>query len=246
MYFRHTFQNPIVRLYFYFLLTLSIILSNTFESIAVFGIIVVIIAIKNYHKFQAVLNSYLPTLLFFPIVLVIYLLFSNFLSSIPFFDSLIDATKAFLKFSLMIISMNYYLVKSNSEKLINAFRTIWVKGGLPWEWVDNLFLFLSLSLRFYPTFQSQWRTQRDSQKALGIKFKNSFISKVVDLSYDLTSMLFQQLKRSEEIALAMKLRGYGKSFPRKTANPQNFNLTHLFQTFIITFSFYTLLRFVSI
>ena len=142
--------------------------------------------------------------------------------------------------------MNYYLVKSNSEKLINAFRTIWVKGGLHWEWVDNLFLFLSLSLRFYPTFQSQWKTQRDSQKAIGINFKNSFISKVVDLSYDLTSMLFQQLKRSEEIALAMKLRGYGKSFPRKTANPQNFNLTHLFQTFIITFSFYTLLRFVSI
>ena len=114
MYFRDTFQNPIVRLYFYFLLTLSIILSDTFESIAVLGIIVVIIAIKNYHKFQVVLSSYLPTLLFFPIVLVIYLLFSNFLSSIPFFDSLLDATKAFLKFSLMIISMNYYLVKSNS------------------------------------------------------------------------------------------------------------------------------------
>ena len=236
--------NPIVRLYFYLMLSFAFILSDSLISISILSIVTISIAVKNRHHIPKVISAYLPTVFFFPMVLVMYVIFSQLLSDLSIMDSIKSATKAFSRFSLMIISMNFYLVNSSSERLIDAFRSVWVKFGLTWKWVDDIFIFLSLSLRFYPSFQSQWKKQRESQKGLGIKFKDTFLSKLVDVSISLPIMLTQQLNRSEDIALAMKLRGYGKNFPRKVAYSIDFNFVHFIQMLSTAYFFYSLIRFV--
>ena len=104
--------------------------------------------------------------------------------------------------------MNFYLNTASSEKLIISIRSIWVKTGLNWRWVEDFFLFLSLSLRLYPTLQSNWINNVNSLKAIGIKSEKSYYGKLIQISKELPSMLIYQLNRSNDIALAIKLRGY--------------------------------------
>ena len=48
-------------------------------------------------------------------------------------------------------------------------------------------------------------------------------------------MLVYQLNRSNDIALAMKLRGYGIHYPRSVIHPIKFSLFNLIQVALIAF-----------
>jgi hypothetical protein len=221
-------------------------ISDTIFKLSIFVLIILSISLLNFKHIAIVFKKFLPTLFFFPIMLVIYILFSLLLTDASIFQTIKEALIALIKFSLMIISMNFYLQLSTSENLINALRSFWLNANIKWRWVDNFFLFLGLTLRFYPTFQSQWHQQRESQKALGIKFNESYYGRLIEISRELPSMLIYQLNRSEDISLAMKLRGYGNNFPRRIVEPIYFNYINLLQIILITIFFIYIIRFVTI
>lgn len=240
------FTHPIVNLYFFLALSLSLMLASSFLQLMNYGIVILIIALKNTKLIPIVIRKYLPTLFFFPIMLFIYILFSYILTDSTIYQTISEAFNAFIKFSFMIISMNFYLELSSAENLIKSLRSFWARLNIQWKWVDNFFLFLALALRFYPTFQSQWQHQRNSQKVLGIKFNDSYYGRLIEISKELPSILVYQLDRSEDISLAMKLRGYGSYFPRKIVDPIYFNITNFLQFVLVTIFFIQLFRFVTI
>lgn len=221
-------------------------LASSFLQLMNYGIVILFIALKNTKLIPIVIRKYLPTLFFFPIMLFIYILFSYILTDSTIYQTISEAFNAFIKFSFMIISMNFYLELSSAENLIKSLRSFWARLNIQWKWVDNFFLFLALALRFYPTFQSQWQHQRNSQKVLGIKFNDSYYGRLTEISKELPSILVYQLDRSEDISLAMKLRGYGSYFPRKIVDPIYFNITNFLQFFLVTIFFIQLFRFVTI
>lgn len=221
-------------------------LASSFLQLMNYGIVILFIALKNTKLIPIVIRKYLPTLFFFPIMLFIYILFSYILTDSTIYQTISEAFNAFIKFSFMIISMNFYLELSSAENLIKSLRSFWARLNIQWKWVDNFFLFLALALRFYPTFQSQWQHQRNSQKVLGIKFNDSYYGRLIEISKELPSILVYQLDRSEDISLAMKLRGYGSYFPRKIVDPIYFNITNFLQFFLVTIFFIQLFRFVTI
>ena len=240
------FTHPIVNLYFFLALSLSLMLTSSFLQLMNYGIVILFIALKNTKLIPIVIRKYLPTLFFFPIMLFIYILFSYILTDSTIYQTISEAFNAFIKFSFMIISMNFYLELSSAENLIKSLRSFWARLNIQWKWVDNFFLFLALALRFYPTFQSQWQHQRNSQKVLGIKFNDSYYGRLIEISKELPSILVYQLDRSEDISLAMKLRGYGSYFPRKIVDPIYFNITNFLQFVLVTIFFIQLFRFVAI
>lgn len=221
-------------------------LASSFLQLMNYGIVILFIALKNTKLIPIVIRKYLPTLFFFPIMLFIYILFSYILTDSTIYQTISEAFNAFIKFSFMIISMNFYLELSSAENLIKSLRSFWARLNIQWKWVDNFFLFLALALRFYPTFQSQWQHQRNSQKVLGIKFNDSYYGRLIEISKELPSILVYQLDRSEDISLAMKLRGYGSYFPRKIVDPIYFNITNFLQFVLVTIFFIQLFRFVTI
>ena len=240
------FTHPIVNLYFFLALSLSLMLTSSFPQLMNYGIVILFIALKNTKLIPIVIRKYIPTLFFFPIMLFIYILFSYILTDSTIYQTIGEAFNAFIKFSFMIISMNFYLELSSAENLIKSLRSFWARLNIQWKWVDNFFLFLALALRFYPTFQSQWQHQRNSQKVLGIKFNDSYYGRLIEISKELPSILVYQLDRSEDISLAMKLRGYGSYFPRKIVDPIYFNITNFLQFVLVTIFFIQLFRFVTI
>ena len=229
------FNHPIVQLYFYFSISMLLVFSSSIYSLWPFVLLLVIVSMYNKSVIKNVINKILPTLFFLPFMLIIYITISLIFSQITFFEAIKNALLAVLKFSLIILLMNFYLNTASSEKLIISIRSIWVKTGLNWRWVEDFFLFLSLSLRLYPTFQSNWINNVDSLRAIGIKSEKSYYGKLIQISKELPSMLIYQLNRSNDIALAMKLRGYGIYYPRSVIHPIKFSLFNLIQVALIAF-----------
>ena len=163
------FNHPIVQLYFYFSISMLLVFSSSIYSLWPFVLLLVIVSMYNKSVIKNVINKILPMLFFLPFMLIIYITISLIFSQITFFEAIKNALLAVLKFSLIILLMNFYLNTASSEKLIISIRSIWVKTGLNWRWVEDFFLFLSLSLRLYPTFQSNWINNVNSLKAIGIK-----------------------------------------------------------------------------
>ena len=111
------FIQPLVRLYFFLSLSLSLMVSDTVFKLSIFVLIILSISLLNLKHIAIVFKKFLPTLFFFPIMLVIYMLFSLLLTDASIFQTIKDALMALIKFSLMIISMNFYLQLSTSENL---------------------------------------------------------------------------------------------------------------------------------
>ena len=44
--------------------------------------------------------------------------------------------------------------------LIRSIRSLWYKTDLKWQWVDRLFLFMSIVFRFFPSFQDEWKMDK--------------------------------------------------------------------------------------
>ncbi len=228
------FNHPIVQLYFYLSLSMVLVFSPSVYSLWPFAFLFIIISLYNKSVIKKIINNFISMLFFLPFMLVIYLLISLIFTQMTFIESTEYALLAFLKFSLIVLLMNFYLETASSENLIISFRSLWVKTGLKWKWVDDFFLFLSLSLRLYPTFQSNWINNMNSQKAIGIRFNNSYYGKLIEISKELPAVLVYQLNRSNDIALAMKLRGYGMHYPRNVISPIKFNFYNLIQILSIT------------
>ena len=228
------FNHPIVQLYFYLSLSMVLVFSPSVYSLWPFAFLFIIISLYNKSVIKKIINNFISMLFFLPFMLVIYLLISLIFTQMTFIESTEYALLAFLKFSLIVLLMNFYLETASSENLIISFRSLWFKTGLKWKWVDDFFLFLSLSLRLYPTFQSNWINNMNSQKAIGIRFNNSYYGKLIEISKELPAVLVYQLNRSNDIALAMKLRGYGMHYPRNVISPIKFNFYNLIQILSIT------------
>ena len=229
------FKHPIVQLYFYLSISLLLVFSTSIHSLWPFGFFLLIISLYNKKIILKVAIRLLSAVIFFPLMLIIYLAISIFFTEMTIYESLKGAFLAFLKFSIIIVLMNFYLETASSENLIISLRSFWVKTKLKWKWVDDFFLFISLALRLYPTFQSSWSNNINSQKAIGIKFQKSYYGKLFEISKELPAMLVYQLNRSNDIALAMKLRGYGLHCPRSVIHPIDFNFLNLIQILSITF-----------
>ena len=171
-------------------------------------------------------------------MLFLYILFSLLLTDNSLQIIIYEAIYGFFRLILMVATMIYFFELTPNKDIVILARSIWVKFNLQWKWVENFFLFLSMTLRFYPTFQSNWNSVRNTHKTLGLESNLSNFGKIKRTAKELPALLIHELKRANDISLAMKLRGYGKQFPRGVTYPVPFNWNHGVAILLITISYY--------
>jgi energy-coupling factor transporter transmembrane protein EcfT len=186
----------------------------------------------------AVLSRIKPFIQFFPIMLVIYLAVSIFFTNATIYQAMVEVGFAFLRIVLMISIMGIYFESVGSPNFLLAFRSIWFQTGLKWNWMENFFLFLDMTLRFYPSLQRDWITLSQSRESLGFNQNNNRWDKITLAAQDLPILLVVNLRKSQDIALAMQLRGFGESFPRCVYNATYFTTWHLLQFAGVVICFY--------
>jgi len=230
--------HPLVRFIFFLTFSFSVLFADTLTLWAIyFGIFVVTTGFDR-TVILAVFSRIKPFIQFFPIMLVIYLAMSIFFTDATIYQAMVEVGFAFLRIVLMISIMSLYFESVGSPNFLLALRSIWFQTGLKWNWVENFFLFLDMTLRFYPSLQRDWITLSQSRESLGFNQNNKRWDKIKLAAQDLPILLVVNLRKSQDIALAMQLRGFGESLPRCVYNATYFTTWHLLQFAGVIICFY--------
>ena len=230
--------HPLVRFIFFLTFSFSVLFADTLTLWAIyFGIFVVTTGFDR-TVILAVFSRIKPFIQFFPIMLVIYLAVSIFFTNATIYQAMVEVGFAFLRIVLMISIMGIYFESVGSPNFLLALRSIWFQTGLKWNWMENFFLFLDMTLRFYPSLQRDWITLSQSRESLGFNQNNNRWDKITLAAQDLPILLVVNLRKSQDIALAMQLRGFGESFPRCVYNATYFTTWHLLQFAGVVICFY--------
>ena len=230
--------HPLVRFIFFLTFSFSVLFADTLTLWAIyFGIFVVTTGFDR-TVILAVFSRIKPFIQFFPIMLVIYLAMSIFFTDATIYQAMVEVGFAFLRIVLMICIMSLYFESVGSPNFLLALRSLWFQTGLKWNWMENFFLFLDMTLRFYPSLQRDWITLSQSRESLGFNQNNNRWDKIKLAAQDLPILLVVNLRKSQDIALAMQLRGFGESLPRCVYNATYFTTWHLLQFAGVVICFY--------
>ena len=230
--------HPLVRFIFFLTFSFSVLFADTLTLWAIyFGIFVVTTGFDR-TVILTVFSRIKPFILFFPFMLVCYLAVSVFFTDATIYQAMVEVGFAFLRIVLMISIMSLYFGSLGSPNFLLELRSIWFQTGLKWNWMEKFFLFLDMTLRFYPSLQRDWITLSQSRESLGFNQNNNRWDKIKLATQDLPILLVVNLRKSQDIALAMQLRGFGESLPRCVYNSTYFTTWHLLQFAGVVICFY--------
>jgi len=227
-------KHPLVNLWFFLGYSFSLLLSTTYFGLGIYLLIFLVIIWLNKKYFIQVLQGLKPIVYYLPIMIILYFIFSLFLTDNTLGIILNEVIFGCLKLFLMVGAMMFFFESIQNQDIVIIARSIWVRLNKPWKWVEDFFLFLGMTLRFYPTFQSNWQLLRNTRKSLGLEADLSYLGQVKIAAKEMPGLLIHQLRRADDIAMAMKLRGYGKQFPRGVTYPTIFKAVHLIQIILIS------------
>lgn len=197
------------------------------------GGIFIFLFIMNRHLVRRVFFRIRPFLFLIPVMSVFYIGFSFWFTNETPVAILYIAGKAIVTLLLLVMVMSLYLERNRSRDILTAFRTLWRKMDRPWRGVEEFFLFLGLTLRFYPTFQREWEATQRAQRALGLHQNMSRFGQIKLLIRTLPGIVLYNYRKADEMAIVMKLRGFGRVVPRGVAFPVNFTFTDALLLFLI-------------
>ena len=227
-------KHPLVNLWFFLGYSFSLLLSTTYFGLGIYFLIFLVIIWLNKKYFIQVLQGLKPIVYYLPIMIILYFIFSLFLTDNTLGIILNEAIFGCLKLFLMVGAMMFFFESIQNQDIVIIARSIWVRLNKPWKWVEDFFLFLGMTLRFYPTFQSNWKLLRNTRKSLGLEADLSYLGQVKIAAKEMPGLLIHQLRRADDVAMAMKLRGYGKQVPRGVTYPTIFKAVHLIQIILIS------------
>ena len=230
--------HPLVRFIFFLAFSFSVLFTDRLTVWAIYFGIFLILTGFDRIVIRAVFSRIKPFILYFPFMLILYLGVSMSFTNATIYQAMFEVGFAFLRIALMISIMSLYFESVGSQNFLLALRSIWFQTGLKWNWMENFFLFLEMTLRFYPSLQRDWITVGQSRQSLGFNQKNNFWGEIRQAAKDLPVVLVINLRKSEDIAGAMQLRGFGKSLPRCVYNATNFTIWHLLQFAGVVICFY--------
>tara|TARA_Y100001970_G_scaffold163519_1_gene199854 strand:- start:2501 stop:3220 length:720 start_codon:yes stop_codon:yes gene_type:complete len=232
------FKNSFVDLVYFLGFSISMLLTKTYVGWGIHFIIFLITVLFYLKSIYKIKKGLKPLFYYFPLMLVFYLVFSSLLTNNSIIQIINEVFFGFMKLILMVSAMTLFLESSNN--FVDLLRSVWSKTNLNWKWPDKFFVFLTMTQRFYPTVQSNWSSMLRTRKSLGIDYRQSHREKLILAAKNLPNILLLQLHWADDIALAMKLRGFGNRFPRGVTFPSSFKFIHFIQIVFIISSFWAI------
>ncbi len=213
---------------------MSILFSRSFELVICHGILVVVLVIIFRNHWQEFVIKSKPLWIYFPQVGLLFFIISLIVSSKNTYDVFIDVSLATCRMILLVSMMTLYSILSKNSDIIIAIRGLWYKMGRSWKWVEDLILFIDITIRFFPSFQQQWHRIERTRKSLGINVSEDKLHKIRRFATMVPDMVILNLRRVNDLTLAMKLRGYGYLYPR-TVHPfiSSYSIDKLILLFVI-------------
>lgn len=227
-------QHPFVKLWIYLGFVISLLISNTNIGFIIHGVLFLFLLFLHGNKRIALARRLRPLVFYFPLMLIFYVGFSFWLTNNSLSIIMIEAGLGFAKLILMVSAMALFLETTPIYDILIVIRSLWVKTNLPWRAVEDFFMFLGITLRFYPSIQNNWKELREARIGLELIEGSTRWEHIKLITRGMPGLLLYNLRRADEVATAMQLRGYGLHFPRGVTKPIHFTALHFAQLIFIT------------
>ena len=202
-------MNPLTRLSFYILFSISVLLSNEIPIIATHILRIILLLIYKRHFWKGWKRHTGPYWIYFPLSGIIFFIISVFISQRPFDEILIDVILATLRLSVTVSIMTLYIIESRSHDILLAIRGLLFSSGIKYHWIDNILLYFEITIRFFPSIKEQWYFTERSQKALAIKKPKSRFKRIINIAKSIPDFIIINIQKTDNIVQNMLMRGYG-------------------------------------
>ena len=207
-------MNPLSRLFFYILLSISILLSHKLTILAVHILLILLLVIYKRQFWKKWKRHTRPYWIYLPLSGIILFIISLFISEKPLNEILFDVVLATIRLSATVSIMTLYIIQSQSHDTLLAVRGVLFSSGMKYKWLDRLLLYFEITIRFFPSIKEQWSLTEKSQKALSIKLPKSKFKRIINVAKSIPDFIIINLKKTENIVQSMLMRGYGKKSRR--------------------------------
>ena len=207
-------MNPLSRLFFYILLSISILLSHELTILAVHILLILLLVIYKRQLWKKWKRHTRPYWIYLPLSGIIFFIISVFISEKPLDVILLDVVLATIRLSLTVSIMTLYIIQSQSHDTLLAVRGVLFSSGMKYKWLDRLLLYFEITIRFFPSIKEQWSLTEKSQKALNIKLPKSRFKRIINVAKSIPDFIIINLQKTENIVQSMLMRGYGKKSRR--------------------------------
>ena len=131
-------KHPLVNLWFFLGYSFSLLLSTTYFGLGIYFLIFLVIIWLNKKYFIQVLQGLKPIVYYFPIMIILYFIFSLFLTDNTLGIILNEAIFGCLKLFLMVGAMMFFFESTQSQDIVIIARSIWVRLNKPWKCFVNV------------------------------------------------------------------------------------------------------------
>jgi len=204
-------------------LSLSILILNggaiSELVISVFLLIIIAMGQLTYYHIGRALK---PMVVFFILLLLLHMLFTNGTPIPPFrpwpititYEGLYQGLYVVWRFSLLLLSGTILLMTTSPTELIHGVERLlrpFKKIGIP---SHDIAVMISIAFRFMPTLLDEANRIKEARMARGARFRGgSPIQRIKANVSLLVPLITSSFRRADELAIAMEGRGY-KRGPR--------------------------------
>ena len=226
--------NPLVNFFLFLSLSISTLFSDNLFYLNIHSIIFSVIFFSFKIKIDFLLRWLFKISYYLLTIFLFYLVFSFLLSDIEPELIIKSIFLGIYRIVLSILFMKIFILSVRNESFVKLIRSVFLKLRLNIRILDDIILFITLSLRFYPELQNMWKSFERGHIYIGINNNNgSPISKLKLYSDLFVRILSLQYKKSLLISNNIKLRGYGNCHPRGLIDPIKINFYDLIISILI-------------
>ena len=207
-------MNPLSRLFFYILLSISILFSDELPILALHILLTFLLVLYKRQFWNKWKRHTRPYWIYLPLSGMIFFIISIFISEKPLDAILLDVILATIRLSATVSIMTLYIIESQSHDTLLAVRGVLFSSGIKYQWLDSLLLYLEITIRFFPSIKEHWSLTEKSQKALNIKVQKSRLKRIISIAKSIPDFLIINLQKTENIVQSMLMRGYGNNSRR--------------------------------
>ena len=207
-------MNPIVRLILFLSFSMSTLLSQTLILVFIHVILSIVIIFSIHKDWQEWKNRIMPFIKYFPLTGILFFCISFFLTYRPMSEIILDVSLATIRLMVLVCVMTAYMILAKSDDIYIALRSNWYSLNKQWKGVEDLFLFFDITIRFFPSFQEEWKRVEQSQKALGFHIEQDFFKRLKSIAIFIPDFIIFNLNRADTLTTIVLMRGYGTMLPR--------------------------------
>ena len=226
--------NPLVNFFLFLSLSISTLFSENVFYLNIHSIILLALVLSFKININFLLRSLSKTSYYLFTIFLFYLAFSFLLSDIRPELIIESILLGIYKIVLSILFMKIFILSVRNESFVKLIRSVFLKSRLNIRILDDIILFITLSLRFYPELQNRWKSFERGHIYLGINNNNGSPILRLKLYSDMfIRILSMQYKKSLLISNNIKSRGYGICHPRGIIDPIKINFYDLIISILI-------------